>query len=63
MILSALVKVGKISLKARHGVHRDVIPVPEASGENNFCFITDGAGITGSIIGIVSITLYSMILT
>ena len=46
MILSTLREVRKISFEARHGIDRDVFPVSEASGENDFVSISYGASIS-----------------
>ena len=46
VILSANVEVWKISLKACHGIHGDILPEAEPSGDNDFGLITDGASVT-----------------
>ena len=48
VILSAHIEVCKVPLPAGHGVHRDVIPVTEASCNDDFLSIADGTGVAGN---------------
>ena len=48
VILSAHIEVCKVPLPAGHGVHHDVIPVTEASCNDDFLSIADGTGVAGN---------------